>query len=76
MDMKRIRELAGLQENMSPTLQGIAEEVYTLAESRVADTAAGQDGRGFDRTAIMHDVDKIFIEIKAHIEYKLRNNKF
>lgn len=76
MDKNRLKKLAGLVENMSPTLQSIAEEVYTLAESRVADTSAEQHGYGFDRNAIAAEVDKIFIEIKTHIDYKLRNNKF
>lgn len=76
MDKTRLKKLAGLNENLSPTLQSIAEEVYSLAESRVAGVVADQQGYGFDRTAIAHEVDKVFIEIKAHIEYKLKTNKF
>ncbi len=76
MDKKRLQKLAGLNENMSATLQSLAEEIYNLAESRAADHAAGQQGHGFDRNAIMQEVDKIFIEAKAHIDFKLRNHKF
>jgi hypothetical protein len=76
MDKTRLKKLAGLTENMSPTLQSIAEEVYTLAESRVADAAANQHGYGFDRNAVASEADKIFLEIKAHIDFKLRNHKF
>lgn len=76
MDKKRLKQLAGLTENMSATLQKIAEDVYQLAESRAADVAADQQGHGFDRNAIMKEVDTIMIEIKAHIEFKLKNHKF
>lgn len=76
MDKTRLKKLAGLNENMSPTLQSIAEEVYTLAESRAANEAGDQHGHGFDRNRVMGEVDKIFIEIKAHIDFKLRNHKF
>lgn len=77
MDKTRLKQLAGmLTENMSPTVQTLAEQVYSLAESRVADGAADQQGYGFDRNAIMQEADKIFIEIKSHIDFKLRNNKF
>lgn len=76
MNKTRLKKLAGLNENMSPTLQSLAEEVYTLAESRTANNAADQQGHGFDRHAIMVEVDRIFIEIKAHIDFKLRNHKF
>lgn len=76
MNKSRLKKLAGLTENISPTLQSIAEEVYSLAESRVADRAADQQGYGFDRTAIAQEMERIFIEIKAHIEYKLKNDKF
>ena len=65
-----------IKENMSPTVQSIAEQIYTLAEARVADEAADQHGYGFDRTAILREAEKIAIEIKAHIEYKLKNDKF
>ncbi len=76
MDKKRLRQLAGLNENMSASLQKIAEEVYELAESRAADEAADQQGHGFDRNAIMKEADTIWIEIKAHLEFKLKNHKF
>lgn len=76
MDKKRLQQLAGLNENMSPTLQQIAEQVYQLAESRAADLAADEMGRGFDRNAIMKEADTIFIEIKAHLDFKLKNHKF
>ena len=76
MNKNRLKQLAGLTERMSDTLQQIAEEVYKLAESRAADTAADQNGHGFDRNAIMKEADTIFIEIKAHLEYKLKNHKF
>lgn len=76
MDKTRLQKLAGLVENMSPTLQSIAEEVFTLAEARAANNAGDQQGHGFDRNAVMAETDKIFIEIKAHIDFKLRNHKF
>lgn len=76
MDTKRLKQLAGLNENMSSSVQTIAEEIYNLAESRTANSAADQQGYGFDRNAIMREVDRIFIEVKAHIDFKLRNNKF
>lgn len=60
MDKKRLKQLAGLNENMSPTLQQIAEQVYQLAESRAADLSADEMGRGFDRNAIMKEADRIF----------------
>jgi len=76
MNKNRLRQLAGLTENISGSLQKIAEEVYTLAEARAAHNAADQQGYGFDRNAVMAQADKIFIEIKAHLEYKLKNHKF
>lgn len=76
MDKSRLKQLAGLVENMSPTLQKIAEDVFVLAESRVADRAEQLNGRGFDRNAVMEEAEKIFIEIKSHIDFKLRNHKF
>lgn len=76
MDKKRLKQLAGLNENMSSTLQQIAEQVYKLAESRASDVAADEMGRGFDRNAVMKQADTIFIEIKAHLEFKLKNHKF
>jgi hypothetical protein len=79
MDKKRLRQLAGLSslnERTSESLQKIAEDVYSLAESRVADKATDQQGYGFDRNAILAEAERIFIEVKAHIEYKLKNNKF
>ena len=76
MDKTRLKKLAGLNENMSPTLQNIAEQVFRLAEGRVADAAQDQQGYGFDRNAVMAEADKIFIEIKAHLDFKLKHNKF
>ena len=76
MDKTRLKKLAGLTESLSPTLQSIAEQIYTLAESRVADSAAEKYGYGFDRNAIMAEAQKIFTEIHTHIDYKLRNDKF
>ncbi len=76
MDKARLKQLAGLTKNMSPTLSKIAEDIYRLAESRAADASSEQQGYGFDRNAIMAQADKICIEIKAYLDFKLKNHKF
>ncbi len=47
------------------TPEKIAGDVYTLAESRVANAAADEGGFGFERNAIAAEVDKILIDVKS-----------
>lgn len=50
----------------------IANDVYRLAEVRIADLAAEQGGRGFDRNAIAAEVDKILVDVKARVHEILK----
>lgn len=72
----KLHHIADLLESRGETISLISEEIYKLAEQRVADAAAEQQGHGFDHNAILGEVDHIFGEIKQYLTFKLSNNKF
>lgn len=78
MDINTLKKLAGIVEEVGPKsgAHEIAQQVFALAESRVADRVGNERGVGFDGTAVMREAEVIFGEIKEIIDFKLRNHKF
>lgn len=63
-----------LEQSNVETPEKIANDVFALAEARVADRAADEGGQGFERNAIAAEVDAILIDIKAIVHQMLRNS--